>query len=91
MEHGTLSDQIREAVRASGLTRYAICKAIEISQPTMSRFMNSRGGLSMESMDRLGRLLGLRIARGNEAVSELDRPSSSRTGTGKQARKGSGA
>lgn len=56
-----MSDQIREAVDASGMSRYAICKAIGFNQGAMSRFMNGQGGLSMEVLDRLGELLGLEI------------------------------
>lgn len=59
------SDQIREAVDASGLSRYRICREIEIAEATMSRFMSGKGGLSMASLDRLGRLLGLTIAATN--------------------------
>jgi transcriptional regulator with XRE-family HTH domain len=55
------SDQIREAVDASGMSRYAICNATGISQATMSRFMHRQGGLSMASLDRLADLLGLAV------------------------------
>ncbi|MFI5461225.1 MAG: helix-turn-helix domain-containing protein [Isosphaerales bacterium] len=56
-----LSDQIRDAVDASGMSRYAICKAIGLSQGTMSRFMSGRSGISSETMDRIGELLDLEI------------------------------
>jgi hypothetical protein len=55
------SDQIRDAVNASGLSRYAICQAIEFNQGAMSRFMSGKGGLSMDVMDRLADLLGLEV------------------------------
>jgi transcriptional regulator with XRE-family HTH domain len=57
----TFSDQIRGVVDASGLSRYRICKEIGISEATMSRFMNGKGGLSMTSLDRLADLLGLEV------------------------------
>ena len=56
-----LSAQIREAVDSSGMSRYRICKEIEVAEATMSRFMSGKGGLSMSSIDRLGRLLRLAI------------------------------
>jgi transcriptional regulator with XRE-family HTH domain len=56
-----LSDQVRRAVDDSGLSRYAICKSLGLSQATMSRFMNSKGLLSMEYLDALADLLGLNI------------------------------
>ena len=61
------SDQIREAVDASGMSRYAICKAIGFNQGAMSRFMSGGGGLSMDVMDKLADLLGLAVVRKTEA------------------------
>jgi plasmid maintenance system antidote protein VapI len=61
MAHKRLSDEIRDAVNASGMSRYAICKTLEIAEATMSRFMNAKGGLSMEFIDRLAELLGMHI------------------------------
>lgn len=57
----SLSDQIRDAVDASGMSRYAICNTTGIGQSTMSRFMHRQGGLSMASLDRLADLLGLAV------------------------------
>jgi transcriptional regulator with XRE-family HTH domain len=56
-----LSDEIREAVNASGMSRYAIAKSLGIAESTMSRFMNGKGGLSMDFIDRLAELRGLHI------------------------------
>jgi transcriptional regulator with XRE-family HTH domain len=57
-----LSDQIRRAVDASGLSRYRISKEIGVAESTMSRFMSGRGGLSMENLDALSDLIGFDIA-----------------------------
>jgi transcriptional regulator with XRE-family HTH domain len=57
-----LSDQVRRAVDASGLSRYRIAKEIGMAESTMSRFMSGQGGLSMEYLDALADLLGLDIA-----------------------------
>jgi transcriptional regulator with XRE-family HTH domain len=56
-----LSDQIRRAVDASGLSRYRICKTLGLAEATMSRFMNGQGGLSMAHLDALADLLHLNI------------------------------
>ncbi len=56
-----LSDQVRRAVDASGMSRYAICKAIDMDQAIMSRFMTGKGGLSMANLDILADLLGLDV------------------------------
>ena len=57
-----LSDQIRRAVSASGLSRYRISKEIGVAESTMSRFMSGQGGLSLANLDALTDLLGLEIA-----------------------------
>lgn len=59
-----MSDQIREAIDSSGMSRYEICKRLDFSQAVMSRFMNGKCGLSLETLDRLGDLLDLRITSG---------------------------
>jgi transcriptional regulator with XRE-family HTH domain len=56
-----LSDQVRKAVDASGLSRYRIAKELGIAESTMSRFMAGKGGLSMEYLDALADLLRLNI------------------------------
>ena len=56
-----LSDEVREAVDASGMSRYAICKELSILQSSFSRFMNRKGGLTMASLDALASLLDLHI------------------------------
>jgi transcriptional regulator with XRE-family HTH domain len=56
-----LSDQVRRAVDASGLSRYRIAKELGVAESTMSRFMAGKGGLSMEYLDALADLLRLDI------------------------------
>lgn len=56
-----LSQQLREAIDASGMSRYRICKEIGLSESTMSHFMAEHCGLSLTTVDRLGELLGLTI------------------------------
>jgi hypothetical protein len=61
-----LSEQIRQAIDASSLSRYQICKETKILESSMSRFMNRECGLSMECLDRIADLLGLHITRGKK-------------------------
>jgi len=56
-----LSDEIRQAVDASQLSRYRISKTLGIAESTMSRFM-AGSGLSMEYLDALAELLDLHLA-----------------------------
>ena len=55
------SDQIRQAVEASGLSRYRICKDAGIDQAAFSRFMAGKVGLSMPTVDALADVLGLDV------------------------------
>jgi ribosome-binding protein aMBF1 (putative translation factor) len=56
-----LSEQIRRAIDASGMSRYRIGKEIDVSESSMSHFMAGRAGLSQAALDRLGLFLGLEI------------------------------
>ena len=56
-----LSDGLRQAVDASGLSHYRICKQLGMAESTLSRFMSGQGGLSMEYIDALADLLDLSI------------------------------
>jgi transcriptional regulator with XRE-family HTH domain len=55
------SDQIRQAVDASGKSRYRLCKEIGVDQSTLSRFMSGERGLTTPVLDRLADALGLEI------------------------------
>jgi transcriptional regulator with XRE-family HTH domain len=59
-----LSEQIRRAVDASGISRYRIAKTLGIAESTISRFMSRQGGLSMKYIDALADLLDLNITKG---------------------------
>jgi transcriptional regulator with XRE-family HTH domain len=64
------SDKIRAAVDASGMSRYAICKAIGLNQGAMSRFMSGKSGIAMDTLDRLAELLGLDVVARHKAQSK---------------------
>lgn len=62
----SMSDQLRQAIDDSGLTRYRIAKETGISESTLSQFYNGRRGLSMESLNALGEFLQLKITLGRK-------------------------
>jgi transcriptional regulator with XRE-family HTH domain len=64
-QRATLTDEIRQAVDSSGLSRYRIAKELGIAESTMSRFMNGQG-LSFEYLDALAGLLDLHIVTGTK-------------------------
>ena len=72
-ERVRLSDQVRAAVDASGLSRYRIAKKMGIAESTMSRFM-SGSGLTMEHLDLLADLLKLNITTDTKTHKDSKQP-----------------
>ena len=58
----SFSEQLRQAIQQDGRSRYRISLNTGISQGQLSRFMHSKGGLSLRSIDRLCSCLELTIA-----------------------------
>lgn len=56
-----LTEQLREAIDGSGMSRYAVAKAIGLDQSTLSRFMSGKAGLALDTVDKLGELLALKL------------------------------
>ena len=56
-----ISDQIRDAIQSADVTRYRIAVETGINEATLSRFMNGTGGMTVETLDKLGEYLGLEI------------------------------
>jgi transcriptional regulator with XRE-family HTH domain len=63
------SEQLKDAIRKSDMSRYRICQEIGLSQSTMSRFLNGKGWLSIQSIDQVGKLLNLVIIKHQGAQS----------------------
>ena len=61
-----LTDQLRQAIDDSGLTRYQIAKGTGIDESALAKFYNGRRGLSMDALNALGEYLQLTIALGRK-------------------------
>ncbi len=61
-----LTDQVRQAIDDSGLTRYRIAKETGISESALAQFYNGHRGLSMEALNALGEFLQLTITLGRK-------------------------
>jgi predicted XRE-type DNA-binding protein len=57
----SFSEQLRQAIDQDERSRYRISMQTGIPQGQLSRFMHSKGGLSLRSVDRLCSCLGLTI------------------------------
>ena len=58
---GRILEKIREAIEASGKTRYRIARDSSVAQSQLSRLMSGERGLSIESLERVAECLGLEI------------------------------
>lgn len=61
-----VSDQLRQAIDDSGLTRYRIAQETGISETALSLFYNGHRGLSMKALNALGEFLQLTITLGRK-------------------------
>lgn len=56
-----LMTQLREAIEASGVTRYRIAQDTGIAQSQLSRLMTGEQGLSVPAAERLAEYLGYTV------------------------------
>lgn len=61
-----VSDQLRQAIDDSGLSRYRIAQESGISQTALALFYNRQRGLSSKALDKLGECLQLKITLGRK-------------------------
>jgi transcriptional regulator with XRE-family HTH domain len=59
-----LTDQLRQAIDDSGLTRYKIAQETGIDESALAKFYNGHRGLSMDALNALGEFLQLTITLG---------------------------
>lgn len=55
------ADTIRDAVRQSGLSGYAICRDAQVGHATLYGFLNGKRGLSLDCGERIARAAGLEL------------------------------
>ena len=61
-----VSDQLRNAIDDSGLTRYRIAQETGMSETALALFYNGQRGLSMKALNALGEFLQLKITLGRK-------------------------
>jgi DNA-binding Xre family transcriptional regulator len=62
----TLSEQLQWIVLDSDLTQYRISKLAGMSQAQLHKFMTTGRGISIETLDRIGTALRLRLVVDDE-------------------------
>jgi transcriptional regulator with XRE-family HTH domain len=56
-----LTERIQEAIRAAGMSRYAISKATGVDQGLLCRFLKGQSRMSLDTVDKVLGVLGLEI------------------------------
>lgn len=72
----TFSEQLRAAIEASEHSMLGLCRETGIDRAAMSRFVNGKAGLRLETVDRIVEVLGLRLvsAPGARGRSKGEKP-----------------
>ena len=65
----TFAEEVRAAVRQSGMSQYRICKETGINKGYLSRFMLGKVGLGFASICKLAAALDLHIRAGPKGKS----------------------
>lgn len=63
-----MTDVLKEAIAASGVSLYQIAKEAEIVKTSLSRFMRGETSLRLDKAERIAAYLGLRLVRDPDAV-----------------------
>ena len=58
-----LTDQIRQAIADSGVSRFQIANDTGIDESSLGKFFHGKRGLSLHNLDRLCEYLGLQIVK----------------------------
>ncbi|MBM4078138.1 MAG: helix-turn-helix transcriptional regulator [Planctomycetes bacterium] len=64
MKKMRFTDELRKAVKDSGLSQAEIRKGIEVDRGLLSRFLSGKGGVGFETLDRLAEFLDLHVSVG---------------------------
>ncbi|MDG1510503.1 MAG: helix-turn-helix transcriptional regulator [Mariniblastus sp.] len=65
-----LTDQLRQVIDDSGVTRSRIAQETGISEATLSKFHLGQRGLSIDALNALGEFLQLKITLGRKPESK---------------------
>lgn len=57
----SISDQLRRIIESSGQSWYRIAIESGVQQSSLSRFMRGERGLTTDSLDKIGAVLGLEL------------------------------
>ena len=61
----TIVEQLRQAIKASGLTSYALGKSAGVGRPIIDQFMSGERDVRMATAAKLAKVLGLELTKTN--------------------------
>ncbi|MHB1424718.1 MAG: helix-turn-helix domain-containing protein [Gemmataceae bacterium] len=70
----SFSDQIRDAIKSSCVTRYVLAGQAGIAESVLSRFMSGKQGMSLSTLDKIAEVLGLQVRVGVQEVRKSRKP-----------------
>ncbi len=59
-----ISEQLRQAILAAGVSRYRIAQETGVTEAALSRFVRGERGLDLSSVDKLAAYLNLNLCKG---------------------------
>ena len=69
----SLTDQMRDVLRACGKTQYEIARKTGIAEATISRFMRKKRSLSPKAWNSLGKFFGLELRESHWVLTENEK------------------
>lgn len=66
-----VSEQIRKLIEESPVSRHRLCLLADINAANLAQFMAGNRGLSQETLDAVGAVLGFKVTMDRTAVRKL--------------------
>lgn len=57
----TITTQLKTIIKTCGISRYELSRQTGVTQAALSRFVNHERGLTLASVDRLAKYLGIEL------------------------------
>jgi transcriptional regulator with XRE-family HTH domain len=69
-----ISDDLREAIKNSGQTCYALAKQAGVDPAALRKFVDGKRGLSLDTFDPLAEVLGMALVKRGECAPTMEPP-----------------
>jgi transcriptional regulator with XRE-family HTH domain len=83
-----IEEQLRQAILGAGMSRFRLARLSGVAEAVLSRFVNRKRGVTMETGARLARVLGLTLKRGSRPKAKAEGRAGRSRPRGRTKRKG---